>query len=366
MDSYAALEKRARELSEAREGPFAKIPAEPWDWKVYEPEWLLEKLIPAKSVGMVYGPSNSGKSHLMCDMIAAMVAGEETWQGIPMESGDVVMFSESIGHIQARMKAYLGDREVVNSLYSLPTMSLETAMIDFLAEWIESLPRVPSVVCFDTLSTMFCFEENDNREASQLIKALEQKILPLLSKRGTIIIIHHTSKVSEGKVARGASALIGNIDYSWNVTYDKKSETTLAQFEKDRWRLFRGVNRWVGTMRRVPVMFENGSAEMSVLDWTSYSEEAEQVAEQLQHEQKIANMQRELETMIAEAGARPFFADAGEKGPAGVNWVHWPKDWNTREDIPAMRDWLRDKWATEPVFNRNGRQVGFVVLGRGK
>lgn len=362
MDDIEALAKRARELREAREGPFRNLSTEPWDWRVYEPEWLLEKLIPAKSIGMIYGPSNSGKSHLVCDLIADMIAGEDHWQGIPMESGDVILFSESIGHIRARLKAYLGDRPAVNALYSHPTMAIETYMIDFMAEWIESLPRAPTVVVFDTLATMFSFEENDNREASQLIKALEENIMPLLAKRGTIIILHHTSKVSEGKSARGASALIGNIDYSWNVQFDKKGEQTVANFEKDRWRLFTGCTRWAGTMRRVPVEFENGSAEISVLDFTEYSEQVEEMAKTLERESRMVAMKTQIAEMIDNAGERPTFANAGCKLPPGVNAVILPKEFSA--DAETLRQWLRDKWITEPVFNRNGREVGFAVLGR--
>lgn len=362
MSEYDALAKRAEALIEARQGPFIKIKPEPWDWRVYEPKWLLEKLIPAKSIGMVYGPSNSGKSHLICDLIACMVAGESYWQGIPIEAGDVVLFSESIGHIRARLKAYLGDREVVNDLYSLPTMALATMAIDFMADWIKSLPRPPMLIVFDTLATMFAFEENDNREASALIKALEERIMPLLAERGSIVIIHHTSKVSEGKSARGASALIGNIDYSWNVQYDKKAELTVAQWEKDRWRLYTGVSRWAGTMRRVPVQFENGSAEISILDWTEYSEQVEEMSKQLERETKMLEMKDELARMIGAAGDRPVVAEAGARLSAGHNAIHFPKEWSSSAE--TLRQWLRDEWNTSPVFNKNGRQVGFEVLGR--
>lgn len=363
MVDIEAIAERARAHAEAQEGPFAKISAEPWDWRVRQPEWMLDRLVPAGSIGMIYGPSNSGKSHLVCDIIASMVAGRGDWQGIPMRCGDVVMFSESIGHIRARLKAYLGDREPEHDLYSLPTMALELPMIFFLAEWLKKLPRKPMLIVFDTLATMFAFEENDNREASRLIKALEELILPLIDPLGAIIILHHTSKVSEGKTARGASALIGNIDFSWNVQFDKKAELTIAQWEKDRWRLFTGCTRWAGKMRRVPVEFENASAEMSILDWSEYSEEVEEMAKTLETEGRMQQRKADLERMIlANQQNRPFVANPRCKPPVGFAHVNFPKEWS--RDAEALRQWLRDEWRTEPVYSRSGNEVGIEVLGR--
>ena len=83
-------------------------PIEDWDMQITMPEWTLDRLIPARSIGMLFGPSNSGKSHLICDVITSMMVGETQWQDHQMVPGDIVLFSEAQGPILARLKAYLG------------------------------------------------------------------------------------------------------------------------------------------------------------------------------------------------------------------------------------------------------------------
>jgi len=94
MVDFEAIAERARAFSEAQEGPFVNISNEPWDWSVRQPEWMLDRLVPAGSIGMIYGPSNSGKSHLICDMLVAILKGKPHWQGIPIKTGPVVLGSK--------------------------------------------------------------------------------------------------------------------------------------------------------------------------------------------------------------------------------------------------------------------------------
>jgi len=339
-------------------------PNRPWDFKIRQPEWMLEKLIPARSIGMVYGPSNSGKSHLICDLIAHMIHGRTEWQGIPIKPGPVVMFSESLGHIQARMKAYVMNLEGKPEfgLHSLPNLALDTRDLDLIEAWLLSMEHPAAMCVFDTVATAFSFDENDNREASRLIGVLEDRILSAIDPMGTIILAHHTSKASEGRSARGASALIGNIDYSINVQYDQKLNLTIANWEKDRWRLVDQPPSWSGTMRRVPVEFENGSAEMSILDWTPFSEKDQDMASQLADEMKNEMVRKEIdqivdawqgEKYIHETGKRP----AAPSGRVGVNFPH-QYDGKRRE----IYDYLRGSREIEEVFNKNGILTGFLVL----
>lgn len=346
--------------------PFGDIPIDqPWDLQVEQPEWMLDKLIPAKSIGMIYGPSNSGKSHLLCDILVAQVMGKTEWQGIPIQPGPVVLFTESIGHMKARLRAYIAEHggEPVYPMWVLPSMTLQTVDIRFLIMWLDMLPEKVIHLAFDTVATSFSFEENDNREASALLRRLEDA-LGALHERGAITLVHHTSKASEGRSARGASALIGNIDWSINVMWDKETEQTIANWEKDRWRLVEEAPQWAGKMRRVEVKFVNGTASMAILDWESWSREMQQVMRDLERESKIRDMKRQVDEMIRDAGERPAVANSGCKLPPGSNVLTWPKEWSS--EVETIRSYIRDEYDIEPVFNRAGREVGFAVLGRQK
>jgi hypothetical protein len=296
-----------------------------------------------------------------------MLRGDTEWQGVAMQPGPVLMFSESLGHIQARLKAYVGT-DIDNlkfGMYSLPNLSLDIRDIDFVETWIASMIDPPMVLIFDTLSTAFSFDENDNREAAKLIAMLEERILPHMHPGGTIIIVHHTSKVSDGKSARGASALIGNIDYSINVTYDKKQNLTIAAWEKDRWRLVEKPPMWAGTMHRVPVEFENGSAEISVLDWQPYSEEAAEMAEQIQEEAKNKEMRRDVDALVDKWPGVKYIHETGKSpdvpGAYRSAKITFPQPTNKHKEI---REYLRDTRQIEEVLNADGKPTGFIVLGR--
>ncbi len=342
--------------------PFGEIPIDqPWDLKVRQPEWMLDRLIPAKSIGMIYGPSNSGKSHLLCDILIAQVMGCTEWQGIPIQPGPVVLFTESIGHMKARLRAYIAEHggEPMYPMWVLPSMTLETINIRFLIMWLDMLPQKAVHLAFDTVATSFSFEENDNREASALIRRLEDA-LDALHDKGCITLVHHTSKASEGRSARGASALIGNIDWSINVQWDKDSEQTIASWDKDRWRLVEESPQWAGKMRRVEVDFVNGSASIAILDWQYWSKELQQVMRDLERDSKIAAIKRQVDEMIRSAGEHPAVANAGCKLPPGANALTWPKEWSS--EIETIRSYIRDKYVIDPVFNRAGREVGFEIL----
>ena len=340
-------------------------PNEGWDWKVSQPEWMLEKLIPGGSIGMIYGPSNSGKSHLICDLVTTIVKGQSHWQGIPLKSGPVIMFSESMGHIQARMKAYRqeGPGGVVHDIYILPTVALEVIDINLLTAWLDSLPIPPICIVFDTMATAFSFEENDNREASKLIKALESQVLPRMHPDGTIIIAHHTSKGSDGRSARGASALIANIDWSIRVEWDKNIERTIAEWEKDRWRLVDKTPRWAGDMHRVTVEFENGEAEMAVLSWEPYSIEAQEMQEALAEEGKVGMLKDELSRLLVAHGRDAFFPSS-QSFPANFESFKFVLPGNLRPHGRLLKEWLVDTHDTEPVYSARGRECGFVVRQR--
>lgn len=340
---------------------FGQIGTQEWDEQVTQPEWMLDRLIPAGSIGMLFGPNNSGKSHLICDLVVSMRNGLSDWHGFKLCPGPVVMFSESHGHIKARLKAYINHSEgqKEHPLYTHPTMSIETSEIEFLAAWLNLLPQKPMMVVFDTLSTAFQLEENDNQVAARLMKMMEKFIIPALDPRGCIVIVHHTSKISEGRSARGASALIDNIDFSINVQWDKEIERTVAKWEKDRWRLIDHSPQWAGEPYKVPVDFTNGEAEMMVLEWTEHSEEARDMAKELQRDMQVNQWKQMVRDALTDLPV--YIHTSRHRVPEGrVPWK-FPAGIPDKE-IKILKEWMRSEMTTESVFTKTGKECGFFVV----
>lgn len=348
--------------------PLERLRLSEWDWQITQPKWTLNQLIPAKSIGMLVGASNSGKSHLICDLVMAMLTDAPTWHDIDLIGGDVVMFSESMGHIQARMKgnAQLCGRTVKHKLFSYPTLSLEWQHIQLLGDWLMALPSKPQMIVFDTVATSFSFEENDNREASRMIKQMEDHILPRLSPTGCIALIHHTSKASEGKSARGASALIGNIDWSINVSWDTELERTIAKWEKDRWRIVKDPLSLIGEPQRVPVNFTNGQAEVMVLDWSPFTDEEKEAHKKLKEEQRNLNVRQAVIQALREAieASGWVYIHSGSRARPPKDMEPWkPPMEISNKDWGRVRDWILDNATGDEVKTANNAFAGKKIWG---
>jgi hypothetical protein len=345
--------------------PENMLPVQYWSWEVSMPEWTLDRLIPARSIGMLFGPSNSGKSHLICDLICACLNGSNDWLGHDLCTGDVLMFSESQGHIMARMKAYRSFRNqpMRHQIVMLPTQSFDISEVESLGRWMEKLERPPMLLVFDTLATSFQFEENDNREASRLIKQIEDHLVPRLDPRGCVVIVHHTSKASDGRSARGASALIGNIDWSINVQWDKDIERTVAKWDKDRWRLIEDSPVWAGLSHKVPVNFTNGQADINVIEWQQYDENAAEAARELAEEMKMDLVKENVKKTI-EAQQKPVFIQTNSRARVPTGYVPFRlSDIVDRKIVPTMIEFIRNNFAFEVVFTPKGAEVGINVVG---
>ena len=328
-------------------------------------------MIPEFSLGMLYGPSNSGKSHLACDLAIAAARGDSHWCGQKIKSGPVVFFSESMGHTMARLKAYSEKIPAAfkHDIHVLPSPGLERHEIPMFNVWMMKLPEPPVMLIFDTFSTSFSFtggeSENDNSAVAKLIRSLED-VVQLMAKQSTIMFVHHTSKASGGHSARGASALIGNIDYSIRVEWDEDTEKTMAFWEKDRWRLAKESPVFAGTMRKVDTEFENGTEQMAILDWEYQSmaeiEAEKQEAEEMEFSSIKVNFKNRVNEFIRQHGFAFFKTNPNAKVKTELldGWVQ-PNDFCPKHYQKALKEWVTDSYSEhrrETVNGRTGAEVG--------
>lgn len=355
---------------------FANWSVDPWDMQVTMPEWFMEDLIPQHSIGMLYGESNSGKSHLACDLAIATAQGETTWCEQAIQPGCVVMFSESIGHTRARMRAYADKNEFAemkHPLYVLPAPQLERDEIELFTMWMMNLPERPVLLIFDTFSTSFSFaggeSENDNSAVAKLLNSLE-KVAGFMHPKGTIMIVHHTSKASGGHSARGASALIGNIDYSIRVEWDEATEKTMAYWEKDRWRLCAEAPIFAGTMRKTHTTFTNGIRPMSILDWEYQSrarmEAEKQEAEEMEFDSIKANFRNRVNDAIKNCGFAFFRTNSNARvtDELHAGYVQL-NDFCPKYYQKEMKEWVLDRFTDhrrESVFTKTGKEIGLKFM----
>ena len=190
-----------------------------------EINWLIEDVIPSNSIGMIYGASGSGKSHIILSM-AAMIANGLPWFEKDTEQGNVlVLAGEGLSGLTRRFKAIEIEHGITINQERLFVSNRAIGMdtdkgYKQVEKAINELNEPPQLIIIDTLSRhLMQSEENSNDDMARFINRLEDIRL----KYGcTIILVHHTGKAAN-QGARGASALKANIDFSFEVEgKDKK------------------------------------------------------------------------------------------------------------------------------------------------
>jgi hypothetical protein len=187
--------------------------------KPIEVDWLVEDYLPSDSIGMLFGASGSGKSHIALSLAIAVADGEK-WFGHSVKQGNVLVMAGEGNNglnrrLQAIQKQFNTNINPDNIHFSERALGVDTEQgFSDLQKAIEVLDTIPSLIIIDTLSRhLLQSQENSNDDMAQFINKLEQI---RFKYNCTIMIVHHTGK-SAGQGARGASALKANIDFSFEV-----------------------------------------------------------------------------------------------------------------------------------------------------
>ncbi|MAY41904.1 MULTISPECIES: helicase RepA family protein [unclassified Neptuniibacter] len=185
-------------------------------------DWLVESYIPSDSIGMLFGASGSGKSHIVLSLAVSIANGTE-WFGLRAKEGNVLILAgEGNNGLQRRLRAIQVEHEITINpdriFFSERPIGLDTDTgFDDAVTAIENLDKELDLIVIDTLSRhLLQSAENSNDDMAQFINRLEQL---RHTYKCTILVVHHTGK-SDRQEARGASALKANIDFSFGVQKD--------------------------------------------------------------------------------------------------------------------------------------------------
>jgi len=184
---------------------------------VEPPPWLIDTVLPARSLSMMFGKENTGKSFVALDM-AGCVAGGLTWLGgFPVEPGPVIYITaEGLGHLGYRFEAWLkarldGQLPLFFPLYFIP-QALHLNTKDGFRRLALALERLsfarPVLVIIDTLHSCTAgMDENSAQDVGEFLKVCEW----LRQTVGAAVLtIHHSRKA--GDTYRGHSSFAGAAD----------------------------------------------------------------------------------------------------------------------------------------------------------
>lgn len=198
-----------------------------WDWQTLNAEasglsWTVKRVLPANSVGVMFGASGTFKSFVAID--AAMhIAHGLSWLNQRTKAGDVVYLAAEGGvGILRRVKAWhlVHKRNPEHGKFwfvTKPLALLEQA--DTLRRAIADLQVTPKLIVIDTLSQTFLGEENSSNEVAEFLRAVR---VELAQAFGACVLILHHSGHSATERPRGSSAIRANTDFLFGVFRDEK------------------------------------------------------------------------------------------------------------------------------------------------
>lgn len=184
--------------------------------------WIVKHVVPADSVGMMFGGSGSFKSFIALDL-ALHIAHGLPWLGRRTKQGAVVIVAAEggagmWGRIVAWHKAR-GLHYEKAPIYVVPVaVDLKTGARR-VVETAASKGVKPLLVVVDTFSQTYVGEENSANEVAAYFRAIGDGIRAVL--QCAVMVVHHTGHAATER-PRGSSVMLANLDWMLGVQRDEK------------------------------------------------------------------------------------------------------------------------------------------------
>lgn len=200
-----------------------------------EVRWLVKRVVPADSIGMMFGGSGTFKSFVALDA-ALHVAHGMPWLGRRTKQGPVLYIAAEGGSgLWPRVQAWHEARRL--KWQGLPFYAVPAA-VDLIADaWrvVDAAQAVgvqPALVVVDTLSQTYSGEENSANEMAAYLRELGARFRQLW--HCAVLLIHHSGHMATER-PRGSSAIRANVDFMFGVFRDEKEMlcTMICAKQKD-------------------------------------------------------------------------------------------------------------------------------------
>jgi len=185
--------------------------------------WAVKGVIPADSVGFLFGASGTFKSFVALDLALHMAHGMP-WLGRRTTPGAVVYAAAEGGAgLMRRVQAWHQRRGADwrdAPLYTCPFPILigdPRVAAKFIAA-VEALAVAPRMIVIDTMSQTFAGDENSAQEVSEYLRTIGGLIRAKFAC--VVLIIHHRGHRATER-PRGSSAILANADFMYGCFRDE-------------------------------------------------------------------------------------------------------------------------------------------------
>lgn len=186
-------------------------------------QWLIKHVIPADSVGMIFGASQAFKSFVAIDAACHVVHGLP-WLGKRTRKGPVVYIAAEGGAgIWKRVQAWHKARGIPFNdgvdFFVIPMAVELRADAWRVVEAVQALGITPAMVVVDTVSQTYTGEENSASDMAAYLRELGNRFRALW--HCAVALLHHTGHNATER-PRGSSAILANLDWAHGVFRDEK------------------------------------------------------------------------------------------------------------------------------------------------
>ncbi|MGQ9571048.1 MAG: AAA family ATPase [Thermodesulfovibrionales bacterium] len=187
-------------------------------------EYILEKLIPERSITLLFGRGGTGKTSLALQMAHAVAEGLAFGELKTIKTPVYFIdFENPLAILKERIeKIGLSDNLWVWHISN----EIQPPKLDSKRwELYKKLP--PGLLIFDTLRASHLSDENDSKPMALIMSRLKE----LRERNFTVLLLHHTPKSNEN-IFKGSTALLDLADHVLGLEGVKDSDTTI-EFDKD-------------------------------------------------------------------------------------------------------------------------------------
>lgn len=184
--------------------------------------WLCKRIIPADSLGLLFGGSGTFKSFIALDLALHTCRGLP-WMGRKTRKGPVLYIAAEGGAgLWNRIYAWHKVRGMdwrESPLYVVPVAVDLGADAWRVVDAAQLAGVTPELVIVDTLSQTFSGEENSAAEIAGYLREIGARFRALW--HCAVLVIHHSGHNATER-PRGSSAIRANVDFMLGVFRDEK------------------------------------------------------------------------------------------------------------------------------------------------
>lgn len=182
--------------------------------------WLVRGVLPEQGIAAIFGPSGSGKSFLVLDLLGAIASGAQ-WFGHRVESVPVLyVAAEGEAGISQRVGAWQMRNEQTAEGFRFLLSGLDIRSAEDRADLVQAIRAegwAGGVLVLDTLNRCAPgIDENSSQDMGEAIAACKAIQAEL---GGLVLLVHHAGK-DASKGMRGHSSLLAALDAAVEVTRD--------------------------------------------------------------------------------------------------------------------------------------------------